>query len=507
MFAFPSLFSAETGSERRVEVIPIVRRALDRVVRKGIPGLLFGLDTIALQVALYLTFWVRFKSGWFPHLPSTQAAIATGLGNVLITSALFLTPFWWLVLTMRGLYRQKVIVSRWDEVIEVFKGTATGIILIFIAFFEVQDPFPPTQITLFVYGGSIFLLVGGVHFLLRSFQKYARSKGIGLWRVLVIGWNRVGFKLATQLESHYPWGFKVAGFIAMERDDPSTPAPLPYSDWNIAGHLGELPRFAQSEEIEWALVAPDEAESHEGLMRVLDRCWASNLKVMLVADSYQMVVGLKGTVHIHGLPLIEVLPRLISPTVVMVKRIVDIIVSAIMSAVVLLLTPVIGLAIKLDTPGPIFYLQRRVGKGGKEFTLIKFRSMVKDAEEESGAVWAQPHDPRITRVGRILRRFHLDEFPQFFNVLLGQMSLVGPRPERRELIDQMRDLIPLYERRLSVRPGMTGWAQIRYKYDETIEDVKEKTAYDLYYIDNLSLSLDLKIIFITFWQILKGKGR
>ncbi len=174
-----------------------------------------------------------------------------------------------------------------------------------------------------------------------------------------------------------------------------------------------------------------------------------------------------------------------------------------------LLAPFFGLLallIYLDSPGPVFYWQKRVGKDGQVFRLCKFRTMVPDAEKTTGAVLAQKNDPRVTRVGRILRRTRLDELPQLLNVLRGEMSLVGPRPERPEFVERWKKLIPYYEIRLLVKPGITGWAQVRGRYDEGPETVWEKLEYDLYYLRNLSLSLDFEILGRTFLVMLLGKG-
>ncbi len=167
---------------------------------------------------------------------------------------------------------------------------------------------------------------------------------------------------------------------------------------------------------------------------------------------------------------------------------------------------VIAIAIKMDTPGPVVYSQERVGKDGKVFKMHKFRSMRVDAEKDSGPVWAPKNDSRVTKVGRFLRNTRLDEIPQFVNVLDGDMSLVGPRPERPFFVEKLSKEIPLYHRRLKVRPGITGWAQIKQGYDRSIEDVKSKVRYDLFYIENMSFRLDIKILFFTFYIMLMGKG-
>jgi lipopolysaccharide/colanic/teichoic acid biosynthesis glycosyltransferase len=167
----------------------------------------------------------------------------------------------------------------------------------------------------------------------------------------------------------------------------------------------------------------------------------------------------------------------------------------------------IGIAIKLETPGPVFYRQERVGKDFRHFRICKFRSMTNDAEQKTGPVWADQNDPRITGVGRVLRRFRMDEIPQFINVVKGEMSLIGPRPERPYFVDKLTHEFPFYHRRLSVRPGISGWSQIKNPYDRHIEDVRQKLKYDFFYIENLNFSLDLKIVLSTIWVMISGQGR
>ena len=165
----------------------------------------------------------------------------------------------------------------------------------------------------------------------------------------------------------------------------------------------------------------------------------------------------------------------------------------------------VAIAIKVDSPGPVFYRQERIGKGGKIYRLWKFRSMAQDAEV-NGAMWAREKDDRVTRVGRILRKARIDEMPQAFNVLVGDMSFVGPRPERPIFVAELKKQIPFYELRELVRPGITGWAQIRYPYGASVEDARNKLEFDLYYIKNSTVFLDLMIIFHTFRHVLLGRG-
>ena len=174
--------------------------------------------------------------------------------------------------------------------------------------------------------------------------------------------------------------------------------------------------------------------------------------------------------------------------------------------VLLLLLPIIALLIRLDSPGPIFYTQERLGYRGRIFYIYKFRSMYIDAEQAGHAIWATENDMRVTRMGRFMRATHLDELPQVINILYGEMSLIGPRPERKEFVTTLETMIPLYRCRLSVKPGLTGWAQVRYKYGASLEDTRRKLEYDLYYLKHVSVGLDLLIMFETIKTIVLRRG-
>jgi len=191
-----------------------------------------------------------------------------------------------------------------------------------------------------------------------------------------------------------------------------------------------------------------------------------------------------------------------------IKRLFDIVITCLTLLVVVPASLIVGLLLKLSAPGsPMFYTQTRVGQFGRLFRMHKFRTMVVDAEKHVGPVWAQRNDPRVTRLGRVLRKFRLDEMPQIWNVLLGEMSLVGPRPERPEIVAELQKQIPNYRERENVPPGVTGWAQVRFPYVDTVEDVARKLEFDFYYIKNMSVRLDFQIILMTIRIVLLGKER
>src|SRR6185503_1124709 len=196
-----------------------------------------------------------------------------------------------------------------------------------------------------------------------------------------------------------------------------------------------------------------------------------------------------------------------TPRTEIVKRLVDVALSLVGLMLALPVMAVVAAAIKMESRGPALFRQPRLGQNGRVFILNKFRSMREDAEKETGPVWAQQQDPRVTRVGAFLRKTRLAELPQLFNVLVGDMSFIGPRPERPEFVYELQKQIPFYMERLSVKPGITGWAQVRYRYGASVEDALEKLQYDLYYIKNLSLFLDLVILIATIQVVLFARGR
>ena len=266
-----------------------------------------------------------------------------------------------------------------------------------------------------------------------------------------------------------------------------------------------LYKLAEEHKIDRIVVMLDERRENL-LVRDLFSCKLRGIKVLDGVNFYERVARKLPLEHINSGWFVFSEGFLVNRSMFIKMRITDIFASISGIVLALPLVPLIALAIKLDSKGPIFYRQARVGLKEKSFQVIKFRTMRSDAEQETGAMWAQKDDDRITRVGRFLRKSRLDEIPQLFNVLKGDMSFIGPRPERPEFVEQLNKTIPFYSRRHSVRPGITGWAQVMYPYGASAEDALEKLRYDLYFIKNFSLSLLLLIIIKTIRVVLFGKG-
>lgn len=450
-------------------------------------------DAVCINVAWVLYYLVRVESGWLE--------VAVPPEFLAPMSATWL--FWALTFMFVGLYRPSYAASRFDEVTLVFKTLFLGCLFVFFAVF-VDDAGSAagasSRLLILIYWGILLVCVAGGRLGLRSFQRHLLIAGIIAHDTLIVGGLRRGRELFNEVARYPGLGLRVVGFVGLGRRK---------SEMQIDGipYLGEVERLeqiidrARAREV---LIALD-SKDHQRLLDIVARCGSRNVGIKIMPDMYDIISGQARTNQIYGFPLIDISPQLMNPWEEFVKRFLDVTVGALVLVVGFPVWLLVALAIRLESIGTVFYTQERVGKDGLRFPMYKFRSMHQNAEK-AGPQWADKRDPRVTRVGRILRQLHLDEIPQFWNVLKGDMSLIGPRPERPVFVEQLSKEIPLYKRRLKVRPGITGWAQVKHKYDESIDDVRRKVKYDLFYIENMSLRMDFKIMLSTLSHMLLGKG-
>jgi sugar transferase (PEP-CTERM system associated) len=319
--------------------------------------------------------------------------------------------------------------------------------------------------------------------------------------VLILGNGEIALTAARELERRVDLNFRIAGFVTPECNRGGELLGYP-----VLGDQSELRAIASDRRISKIIVA---LEDLRGALPTRDLV-RLRVQGIEIEDAHTALAALTGRVWLRTVrPSWFVFSTGFqrSKTTLVLKRIFDL---AFGLLGVVLFSPIamlIALAIRLDSEGPVLYRQERVGVTGQIFCLFKFRSMKLDAESAGGAQWAQPDDARITRVGRVLREYRLDELPQFLNVIRGEMSFVGPRPERPCFVEQLREQIPFYDERHSVRPGITGWAQVQYTYAASIEGAFRKLEYDLFYLKNLSILFDLAIVFRTVRVVLFGSGR
>ena len=470
-------------------------------------------DIAGFSVAYVLLYLARFRWELFGDIQSVPATV---------TAPLFvMTGFWLCLFFFFGMYRERYADSRFDELVSLVKVVSVGVlILVFAIWIDTLTP-GSTRSIIFFYWVAVYLLVAFGRIVVRSIQKAFIMRGRGLHKALIVGFSDKVEQLYEEVARYPEAGLQIVGAIRMRREDEPAAAmassrAYAYGDggnpfarvaeYQDVHSIDALPHLIDELQVEDVLIALD-SEDHRPLMEVLRLCDGKSVSLKLVPDFYTIIGGMARTEHMYGLPLIEVLPEPMAAWEQSTKRLIDIIVSSFVLLLGLPVWLVIAVLIRLTSPGPAIYRQKRVGQHGRLFTMYKFRTMRADAELHTGPIWAQENDTRYTPIGRWLRKTRLDEIPQFWNVLKGDMSLVGPRPERPFFVEKLSEEIPLYSRRHRVKPGITGWAQVKWKYDTSLEDVRQKVKYDLFYIENVNLRMDMKILFRTIRTTLTGKGQ
>ncbi len=466
-------------------------------------------DLCAIVFSVVVYGFLKFNSGWFE---TSMPAASTSNPFLLFLSALGMAIYWLVLFWFFGLYKNWYVRSPFDEMFSVFKVTflGCGVLLVLIFWSDDWQQASNSRLIIFLYWLMVSFAVVSGRFAVRSVQRRLRERGLIRIPAILIGCADKLRQLIRSIDNAPGLGYLPVGVLLRDKDE--------YLRWQegsgaaastslpVLGVFDDLGTVLDSVRPQEALVSIDKP-NHENLLGISALCATKNVTVKIIPDLYEIFSGQARTMQIYGTPLIEVSPRLMKPWEEVAKRLLDILVSFLVLLLGLPVWIVVALIIKLDTPGPVFFAQERVGRDGRHFTLFKFRSMFVDAERH-GPQWATVNDPRVSRVGRFIRKTHIDEIPQFFNVLKGQMSMVGPRPERPYYVEKFTEAIPYYPRRLKVRPGITGWHQVKYiTYDETLDDVRDRLRYDFFYIENMSFKLDLEILVRTVFRVLKGHGQ
>lgn len=449
---------------------------------------LFISDFIFINLAWVIYYYIRVDSGWIVYANPPSFLMP-----------LIVIFFYWIIIFLfTGLYQHWFVRSRFDEFVSVVKSVSIGCLILFFTIFiddSVNNAAIISRYIILIYWGLLIICVGTGRVLVRSFQMNLLAKGIGLKNTLIVGNGRRAIELNEMVASFPQLGFRIKGYVSI--DETSINETL--------GDITSISEIIKNYDITEILIALEDNQKSK-LMEIIQICSIKKVTLRILPDMYEIVSGLVKTNQIYGVPLIEVTPDIMTPTSKLIKRIFDFFISL---TIILILSPILILIyviIKFSSKGPVFYKQIRVGKEGKEFNIYKFRSMILESEK-SGPIWASgKDDPRVTKIGKFIRKTHLDELPQFINVLKNDMSIVGPRPERPFFVEKLMQEIPYYYKRLSVKPGITGWAQVKHTYDSSLEDVKIKLKYDFYYIENMSLKLDFKIMIITVLNVVLMKG-
>lgn len=358
-----------------------------------------------------------------------------------------------------------------------------------IPFFQIT---PKTN--LFIFIGIFTLLILGTRSLFNGTIEARFKKDIA-----IVGINPQALELAHYLRNNPQLGFRLLYVVDIDRSA-ERPVDVPVRD------ITEISNDIRQEKLEAIIVSPQAYQVQE-VVDFLFKSLEYRVNFYNLASFYEKVTGKVPLGAINQIWFLENITEETRKAYEMIKRTFDIILALLLGAVFILALPFIALAIKITSSGPIFYHQKRLGRGGKLFEMVKLRTMRSDAEKASGAVWAAENDPRVTPIGRFLRKTRLDEIPQVWNILRGDMSFVGPRSERPEFSQILTQEVPFYEERYLIKPGATGWAQLQKSYYSSVTDTAEKLQYDLYYIKNRSLILDIGILLKTLNLVIRGGGR
>lgn len=423
---------------------------------------------------------------------------------------LAIVPVWWLSLyTIQGTYRNVLRKARLKEFIETAIATLIGVVVLFFGLL-IDDNIETYRN---YYASFAFLLA--VHFTLTYIPRLlitlqtvrsVHSRRIG-FPTLMIGGGRKAFQTYLDLENQETYsGNAFVGYVTVGDDPEDSDGGSVSNVMPKLGEVNDIRHLIEECDVEEAIVAlePEEQDRIGEVLRLLNT--SGDLIIKITPDARDLVVGSIKQESIFHSPFIVINNRLMAEWQYSLKRIFDVVISLVAMVVLSPVYLVTAIVVKCTSPGPVFYAQERIGYHGKPFKMHKFRSMYIDAED-SGPALSKDDDPRITPFGRFMRKVRLDEIPQFYNVLRGTMSIVGPRPERQYYIDQIVKRAPEYLLLQRIKPGITSWGQVKYGYASNVDEMVERLRYDLLYLDNMSLATDLKILLYTVVIIVQGRGK
>ena len=473
------LFSPTPRKRKRLQLRISERRLL----------LMFG-DTLSILLAVYLAL------GVWAFVGNRDFSIEFLAGQ--ISWFLLLPTVWFVLASANDYYDLQVASSRSGSLQRLFLIQLQLLVVYLLVFFLSERTALPRLFILY-YGGLSFAFITLWRLLNPALVGWASVQR----RVLIVGTDWAAKTIVETLQNEAKSSYEILGIIG-ENGAVGTQI----ANVSVIGSGRDLLNYVLRDNIKELVLTSTRELQGEVFQGVMD-AYERGVTITPMPLLYERITGRVPIEHVNNNWSV-VLPIGTETSVnpyPFLKRIMDVLLSIVGLFVFVLIAPFIALVIKLDSRGSVFFTQRRVGRNGYPFNMIKFRTMAMDAEKETGAVFAQANDPRVTRVGKILRKTRLDELPQLVNVLKGEMSLVGPRPERPEHVKRLQEKIPFYRTRHVVRPGVTGWAQVRYPYGANDEDAMAKLQYDLYYIRHQSLALDVNIIIRTVGKVLRMAGQ
>lgn len=458
-------------------------------------------DAIAASLAYTAVFTFR-KSIIEPKLFGDNVLLL--YDKKFFLSLLAIVAFWLVIHTITGVYRNIYRRSRLKEFIQTFSMSLLGSVFLFFAI--ILDDYIDSYTSYY----QSFAILFGVHFSLTAFGRLIlssrtahriHSRKIG-FNTLLIGSNENALELYQELESQRrASGFLFKGFVHINGGhNHALEGNVPH-----LGHFKNIDAVLTEHAVEDVIIALETSE-HDQIGQILNKLEGRPVNVKIIPNMYDILSGQVRMTSIMGAPLIDISHEIMPAWQQSSKRILDVLISIFCLIILSPVYLIIGLVVKMTSAGPVLYSHERIGLHGKPFMIYKFRSMYQNSES-NGPALSKEGDPRITPFGRFLRRSRLDELPQFYNVLKGDMSMVGPRPERQYFIDKIVQVAPHYKHLQSVRPGITSWGQVKYGYAENVDEMVERLKFDVLYIENMSLLVDLKILIYTVLIVLQGRGK
>lgn len=457
-------------------------------------ALLFGLSLVIIDaVMIMLAFWGGYQLRLWTEYQNIQPFWDySGMMAVHVTAVLVVFFFY-------RLYHRQRSLSVIEQFYAIFgaSSVATIVAIAFISFLYKNQLDYSRLMMVYVWVLTILLTSAGRAFQSRM-QLALQARGWGEESALIIGAGEIGRMIMQKIRRAPGLGYRVVGFV----DDSDIPIKA-VQGIPILGTTDDLPAIIAEMNIKEIIIALPEA-THQEILKILSKCDQGRVSIKVFPDVFQMMAGEVSIGDLGGLPLLTIRDSVMQGWRLTVKRTIDAAGSAVGLVLLSPLMMLVAFLVKLDSPGPIFFMQERMGLDGNPFMMLKFRSMRVNAEATTGPVWTSANDDRRTRLGTWLRKYSVDELPQLVNVLLGDMSLVGPRPERPVFVEQFKRTIPRYMDRHKEKAGITGWAQINGLRGDT--SIVERTRYDLWYIENWSIGLDLQIILRTIINIFTDRN-
>jgi Undecaprenyl-phosphate glucose phosphotransferase len=452
---------------------------------------LFLSDILIVALSWIASYYLR-SSGYIIPLYKNAPLL-----NVYFPLTIYAMIIWTIVLKVFGLYEPMRIVDFFEEATKIIKASLVAV-LIFITVVYFAKEYKYSRMVFFYFWvlSTLGLIVSRSG--MRTFLRYLRKKGMNLRFVLIVGAGELGQKILRSINRHPELGLRVAGFLTRRKEKLATKicgAP-------IVGLYEDIKKILATHHIDQIFLALP-LEEHFRLKNIMEAIDNEMVDIKIVPDFFDYIKLRGGVEELDNIPIITLRDSPLYGWNRISKRCFDILFSLIFLTIFSPLLIIITIAIKLTSRGPVFYRQERMGLDGKLFIMFKFRTMREDAEKTTGPVWAKEEDKRRTKLGAFLRKMSLDELPQMINVLKGEMSIVGPRPERPFFIQQFKERVPRYMLRHKMKAGITGWAQVNGWRGNT--SIEKRIEYDIFYIENWSLGFDVKIMWLTLWKGFRNK--